>query len=365
MFGFSPAEIIGWLALTVVAGLVVWACRAPLDGAKSNLSQWIGVSSRRGSPIVAWRPSFDRFARYGALGIWGTGTLLLALNYLFDQRVIVRYEAGPLLLNQEFHFNAYLTNRGALNDIQWRGGAYVGSQPMKEAMANLQFDDTYKSFSSKPGNLGGYDIQRNYATSWFTAGGPHFNRSMIDSFVAGRSNVYLMLIIRQKTAWSKQWTYTESCVELKNSGETLLCDNGHNRTFAESEIHSDCSAQFASLITSLDDVLASDPKTVAVAGGSGVLMSTEGIYEVFHKYFPVEKCKIEDALAVARASRFFVKSWEVPEYYIIEFNSTGANSWPGFTVNINIDKKTGDFARPFVRPNRYGIPNPRGGEATP
>ena len=86
MFGFPLAEIIGWLALTVIAGLVVWASRAPLDGAKSNLSQWIGVSSRRGSPIVAWRPLFDRFARYGALGIWGTGTLLLALNYLFDQR---------------------------------------------------------------------------------------------------------------------------------------------------------------------------------------------------------------------------------------------------------------------------------------
>ena len=219
MFGFPLAEIIGWLALTVIAGLVVWASRAPLDGAKSNLSQWIGVSSRSGSPIVAWRPLFDRFARYGALGIWGTGTLLLALNYLFDQRVIVRYEAGPLLLDREFHFNAYLTNRGALNDIQWRGGAYVGSQPMKEVMANLQFDDIYRSFSSEPGNLGGYDIQRNYATSWFTAGGPHFNRSMIDSFVAGRGNVYLMLIIRQKAAWSKQWTYTESCVELKNSGE--------------------------------------------------------------------------------------------------------------------------------------------------
>ncbi|XSC43089.1 hypothetical protein ACF1BQ_034160 [Bradyrhizobium sp. RDT10] len=182
MFGFSLAEIIGWFALTGIAGLVMWASRAPLDGTMSNLSQWMSVLSRKRSPILAWRPSFDRFAKYGALGIWGIGTLLLALNYFFDQRTIVRYEAAPLLPDQIFHFNAYLTNRGALNDIQWRGGAYVGSQTMKETIANLQFDNIHRSFSSKPDRLGGRpDIQRNYTTSWLTAGGPYFQQPMIDS----------------------------------------------------------------------------------------------------------------------------------------------------------------------------------------
>src|ERR1700730_9058287 len=56
----------------------------------------------------------------------------------------------------------------------------------------------------------------------------------------------------------------------------------HNRTFAESEIHSDCSAKFPPLITSLDNVLASDPKTVATS--DGLRVSTEEIHEVFHKY---------------------------------------------------------------------------------
>lgn len=154
MFGFFVAELIGWLVLTVIAGLVVWASQAPRDGANSRLSRWMGVFSRKGSPIAAWRPSFDRLARYGALGIWATGTLSLALNYLFDQRVIVRYEAAPLLLDQEFHFKAYLTNRGALNDIQWRGGAAFGSEPMKEAMANLIFDDIYRSFLCFIDNFG-------------------------------------------------------------------------------------------------------------------------------------------------------------------------------------------------------------------
>jgi hypothetical protein len=129
VFGFSVAELIGWFVLTVIAGLVMWASQAPRDGANSKLSRWMGVFSSKGLPIAAWRPSFDRFAKYGALGIWGTGTLLLALNYLFDQRVIVRYEAAPLLLDQQFHFNAYLTNRGVLNDARrsrFRKSTYEG-----------------------------------------------------------------------------------------------------------------------------------------------------------------------------------------------------------------------------------------------
>jgi hypothetical protein len=370
MFGFRLAEIIGWLALTFAAGLVVYASRASLDGARSTLSQWMGVFRRKGSPVATWHPSFDRLARYGALGIWEIGTLLLALNYLFDQRVIVRYEAGPLLPatgpqlpDQMFHFNAYLTNRGALNDIQWRGGASLTWQPMRAFMANINFDNIYRSFSSKPDGLSGGGIQRNYITSWFTAGGPYFSQSDIDSFVAGRDNMYLMLVIRQKPPWSKQWTYTESCVELKASGETLLCANGHNRTFAESEIHSDCSSKFPPLITSLDQVLASDPKTVATS--DGLMLSTEEIRELFHKYFPVEKCKIEDVVAIARTSRFFVKSFQGREDYIIEFSNDGVSSRPGYLVQIAIDPKTGDFARPIVRPNRYARPDPKGGEAIP
>jgi hypothetical protein len=365
MFGFRLAEILGWLALTFVAGLVVYASRAPLDGARSTLSRWMDIFSRKGSPIATWRPSFDRFARYVALGIWEIGTLLLALNYLFDQRVIVRYEAGPLLPDQMFHFNAYLTNRGALNDIQWRGGAHLTWRPMRAFMANIVFDEIYRSFSSKPepDRLGGGEIQRNYSNSWLTAGGPNFSQSEIDSFVAGRDNMHLMLVIRQKAPWSKQWTYTESCVEFMGNGETLLCANGHNRTFAESEIQSDCSSKFPPLIASLDQVLASDPKMVATSGG--LMVSPEEIWEVFHKYFPVEKCKIEDIVAIARTSRFFVKSFQWREDYVIEFSSDGASSRPGYLVQIAIDPKTGDFARPSVSANRYAPTNPRGGEAIP
>ncbi|XSC43088.1 hypothetical protein ACF1BQ_034155 [Bradyrhizobium sp. RDT10] len=105
--------------------------------------------------------------------------------------------------------------------------------------------------------------------------------------------------------------------------------------------------------------MASDPKTVAT--GNGLTVSTEEIYEVFHRYFPVEKCKIEDVLTIARTSRFFARYWEVPELYIIEFSSVGVSPPPGYIVQINIEKKTGDFAQPDARAKRYEIPNPNGG----
>jgi hypothetical protein len=103
----------------------------------------------------------------------------------------------------------------------------------------------------------------------------------------------------------------------------------------------DCKTRFTALVRDLDGVLASDPGTITP------------VYEVFHKYFPVEKCKIEDVLAIARASRFFVRSWEGSEYYSVAFSSADVSSRPGFAVQISMAKKTGNLELPFAKVNGY------------
>ena len=90
---------------------------------------------------------------------------------------------------------------------------------------------------------------------------------------------------------------------------------------------SDCKTRIAALVRDLDSVLGSDAETVTL------------VYEVFHKYFPVEKCNIEDVLAVARGSRFFVGSEEWGTYYLIQFNSAGVSRRPGFAWR-NKSRKT-------------------------
>jgi hypothetical protein len=104
---------------------------------------------------------------------------------------------------------------------------------------------------------------------------------------------------------------------------------------------SDCKARFAAMVRDLDAVLASDPKAI------------DPIYELFKRHFPIEKCSIEDALATARASRFFVGSEEAPEYYNIGFNSAGVSSGYGFGVLISLNKKTGIFELPFAKVNGF------------
>jgi hypothetical protein len=103
----------------------------------------------------------------------------------------------------------------------------------------------------------------------------------------------------------------------------------------------DCKTRIAALVRDLDGVLGSDAETVTL------------VYEVFHKYFPVEKCNIEDVLAVARGSRFFVGSEEWGTYYLIQFNSAGVSRRPGFAVQISVEKKTGNLERPFAKVNGY------------
>jgi hypothetical protein len=103
----------------------------------------------------------------------------------------------------------------------------------------------------------------------------------------------------------------------------------------------DCKTRIAALVRDLDGVLAGDAETVML------------VYEVFHRNFPVEKCSIEDVLAAARSSRFFVGSEETRANYNIAFNSAGVSSRPGFVVQISVDKKTGNLVLPFAKVNGY------------
>lgn len=120
------------------------------------------------------------------------------------------------------------------------------------------------------------------------------------------------------------------------SGDILMAD-ARSQSMAQ---RGDCKTRFAALVRDLGGVLASDPESLA------------SVYEVFHKYFPIEKCNIEDVLAIARTSRFFVGSEEMGTYSVA-FNSAGVSSRPGFAVLISVDKKTGNLERPFAKINGY------------
>ncbi len=104
---------------------------------------------------------------------------------------------------------------------------------------------------------------------------------------------------------------------------------------------SDCKTRFNVLVRDLDSILASDQKAI------------DPIHEVFKRHFPVEKCGIEEILAIARASRFFVGSEETPEYYNVAFNSAGVGSGYGFAVQMSLNKRTGTLELPFAKVNRF------------
>jgi hypothetical protein len=134
---------------------------------------------------------------------------------------------------------------------------------------------------------------------------------------------------------------TATCAQ-SNSNE-VLSGGAPMPTIGSGSINQpgDCKTRIVALVRDLDSVLAGDAETVTL------------VYEVFHKYFPVEKCNIEDVLAAARSSRFFVGSEEWSTYYLIQFNSAGVSRRPGFAVQISIEKKTGNLERPFAKVNGY------------
>lgn len=113
------------------------------------------------------------------------------------------------------------------------------------------------------------------------------------------------------------------------------------RANMNSKEKSDCKSRFTALVTELTDILASDPESISP------------VYEAFHHHFPIEGCRIDDILAIARSSRFFAGSDEQPEYYNISFNSAGVSSRPGFSVQISLSKKTGNLELPFAKVNGY------------
>src|SRR4029077_11886801 len=99
--------------------------------------------------------------------------------------------------------------------------------------------------------------------------------------------------------------------------------------------------RFAQLVRDLDVVLASNPKAV------------DPITKIFHDQLPIANCRIEEVLAIARASPFFVGSEEAPEYYNIAFNSAATSTGYGFAVLIALNKKSMSLELPFAIPNQF------------
>jgi len=104
---------------------------------------------------------------------------------------------------------------------------------------------------------------------------------------------------------------------------------------------SDCATRFAEFVRDLDGILASAPKAI------------DPIYAAFQRSFPIQKCKIEEILTIARKSRFFVGSEETVAYYNIAFNGAGVGSGNGFAVLVSLNKKTGNMEKPFAKVNGF------------
>jgi hypothetical protein len=124
---------------------------------------------------------------------------------------------------------------------------------------------------------------------------------------------------------------------LSENDLIIVSDNaGSNQPSA-----SDCKGRLAEFVRHLDSILGSAPKAI------------DPIYEAFRRSFPIQKCNIAEAFAIARVSRFFVGSDETPAYYNIAFNSAGIGSGYGFAVQISLNKKTGNFEMPFAKVNGF------------
>jgi hypothetical protein len=104
---------------------------------------------------------------------------------------------------------------------------------------------------------------------------------------------------------------------------------------------SDCATRFAEFVRDLDSILASAPKAI------------DPISSAFQRFFPMQKCSVEEILTIARKSRFFVGSEEGPAFYNMAFDSAGTGPGNGFAVLISLNKKTGNLEKPFAKVNGF------------
>jgi hypothetical protein len=104
---------------------------------------------------------------------------------------------------------------------------------------------------------------------------------------------------------------------------------------------SDCATRFAEFVRDLDGILASAPRAI------------DPIYAAFQRFFPMQKCSVEEILTIARKSRFFVGSEESPAFYSMAFDSAGTGPGNGFALLISLNKKTGNLEKSFAKVNGF------------
>jgi hypothetical protein len=104
----------------------------------------------------------------------------------------------------------------------------------------------------------------------------------------------------------------------------------------------ECATRIAAFVKELDSLLASDPSTIYP------------VFDLLNRYFPVEGCDIQDAIGIARESRFFSLVSEEKTYYVIVFDSKGVAGWanPGFYVQFSLIKTSGNSRLPAAHVNQ-------------
>jgi hypothetical protein len=117
---------------------------------------------------------------------------------------------------------------------------------------------------------------------------------------------------------------------------------GADDTQAKDASDRDCATRFPAFVQELDRLLASDPSTIYP------------VFDLLNRYFPVQGCDIQNAIRVARESRFFSHVSEETTYYIIAFDSRGfaGPADPGFHVQLSLLKASGDSRLPAAHVNQ-------------
>jgi hypothetical protein len=103
---------------------------------------------------------------------------------------------------------------------------------------------------------------------------------------------------------------------------------------------SECISKLTNFVGALDSLLASNPPSLFP------------LYDLLKKYFPLERCDVEEAVKISRRSKFLSSVSESWREYVIVFSSASpARPHSGFFISFGLVKASGDSELPFAKVN--------------
>ena len=106
------------------------------------------------------------------------------------------------------------------------------------------------------------------------------------------------------------------------------------------DLSSQCSARLENFVKELDQLLTNEPPSV------------DPFLALLERAFPVTGCNVDEALKVARTSKFLLVIDEWPKAYVIRFGNARTSRHRGFSISFGLLKDTGDSELPSASVNK-------------